>query len=59
MHWLLVVLFAIVAGVLLGTALAAGFLLLVDGEKSVASPIENSREPRGRAGPSGSDGVPR
>jgi len=51
MHWLLIGLLAIVAGVLLGTALAAGFLLLVDGEKSIASLIENSQ--------AGSDGVPR
>ena len=59
MHWLLIGLLAIVAGVLLGTALAAGFLLLVDGVKSIASLIENAREPRSCAGSSGSDGVPR
>ena len=59
MHWLLVVLFAIVAGVLLGTALAAGVLKLVDGEKTAPPMSENSREPRGCAGRSGSDGVPR
>ena len=44
MHWLLAVLSAMVIGVLVGALLAAGFLLIVDGERGVAAKSHDARD---------------
>jgi len=44
MHWLLAVLSAMVIGVLVGALLAAGFLLIVNGERGVAEMVHDARD---------------
>ena len=44
MHWLLVALLAMVIGILVGALLAAGFLLMVDGERGVAEMVHDAHD---------------